>query len=292
MKGFSHYTSESWSAKYKRSIDCSHPKGFSQRAHCQGKRKQGVDESARLTPRRKEVLGAIGRAAQDTIERGIPDNKREAALHRRQRVRNAVDAAITAQGYGKSAGERATRKRVVGRKLALSRIDRKMEKHYGERAAAAGENKRGYETRWRKKHMVEGTTRHSPRTGRNSTERERLASKLTAFMETVGARATRLHNTPVTTAWVLAERPKVTSSGYGGAGKHPYHAFVPDATDSEYMYHFKGHYWWSANNSGWWIQSSTRIAIRDARQQWDGLEGGAVATGEWRDGSVTLIRPK
>ena len=24
----------SWSAKYKRSIDCSHPKGFSQRAHC------------------------------------------------------------------------------------------------------------------------------------------------------------------------------------------------------------------------------------------------------------------
>jgi hypothetical protein len=181
MKGFSHYTSESWSAKYKRSVDCSHPKGFSQRAHCAGKRK---------------------------------------------------------------------------RKLG------------------------------------EGVARHSPRTGRNSTERERLASKLTAFMEAVVARATRLHNTPATTAWVLAERPKVTSSGYGGQGKHPYHAFVPDSTDSEYMYHFKGHYWWSANNSGWWIESSTRIAIRDARQQWDGLEGGAVATGEWRDGSVTLIRPK
>jgi hypothetical protein len=27
---------EKWSAKYKRSIDCSNPKGFSQRAHCQG----------------------------------------------------------------------------------------------------------------------------------------------------------------------------------------------------------------------------------------------------------------
>lgn len=31
---------EKWSAKYKRSIDCSNPKGFSQRAHCAGKKKQ------------------------------------------------------------------------------------------------------------------------------------------------------------------------------------------------------------------------------------------------------------
>lgn len=32
--------SESWSQKYKNSINCSHPKGFSQRAHCAGKNKQ------------------------------------------------------------------------------------------------------------------------------------------------------------------------------------------------------------------------------------------------------------
>jgi uncharacterized protein Smg (DUF494 family) len=30
---------EKWSEKYKKSIDCSHPKGFSQRAHCQGRKK-------------------------------------------------------------------------------------------------------------------------------------------------------------------------------------------------------------------------------------------------------------
>ena len=30
-------TNEGWSEKYKRSIDCDNPKGFSQRAHCQGK---------------------------------------------------------------------------------------------------------------------------------------------------------------------------------------------------------------------------------------------------------------
>jgi hypothetical protein len=30
---------EKWSQKYKDSINCSNPKGFSQRAHCQGKNK-------------------------------------------------------------------------------------------------------------------------------------------------------------------------------------------------------------------------------------------------------------
>ena len=31
--------SEAWSAKYKKSIDCDNPKGFSQRAHCRGREK-------------------------------------------------------------------------------------------------------------------------------------------------------------------------------------------------------------------------------------------------------------
>jgi hypothetical protein len=30
---------EGWSAKYKKSINCSNPRGFSQRAHCQGRKK-------------------------------------------------------------------------------------------------------------------------------------------------------------------------------------------------------------------------------------------------------------
>ena len=33
-------THESWSEKYKRSINCNNPKGFSQRAHCQGRKKK------------------------------------------------------------------------------------------------------------------------------------------------------------------------------------------------------------------------------------------------------------
>ena len=35
---------EKWSKKYKDSIDCSNPKGFSQRAHCQGKKKKQMSE--------------------------------------------------------------------------------------------------------------------------------------------------------------------------------------------------------------------------------------------------------
>jgi ribosomal protein L37AE/L43A len=30
---------EKWSEKYEKSINCNNPKGFSQRAHCQGKKK-------------------------------------------------------------------------------------------------------------------------------------------------------------------------------------------------------------------------------------------------------------
>ena len=37
---------EKWTKKYKDSIDCKNPKGFSQKAHCQGKKKKiETDES-------------------------------------------------------------------------------------------------------------------------------------------------------------------------------------------------------------------------------------------------------
>jgi hypothetical protein len=36
---------EKWSQKYKSSIDCSNPKGFSQKAHCQGKKKKETVEA-------------------------------------------------------------------------------------------------------------------------------------------------------------------------------------------------------------------------------------------------------
>ena len=46
------FITEKWSASYKKSIDCNNPKGFSQKAHCAGKKKnedissmtKGIDE--------------------------------------------------------------------------------------------------------------------------------------------------------------------------------------------------------------------------------------------------------
>ena len=39
---------EKWSAKYKRSIDCNNPKGFSQRAHCAGRKKKKTESFSNL----------------------------------------------------------------------------------------------------------------------------------------------------------------------------------------------------------------------------------------------------
>jgi len=49
---------EKWSQKYKRSIDCNNPKGFSQRAHCQGRKKKDLDEYGRtLKMARRQGVG-------------------------------------------------------------------------------------------------------------------------------------------------------------------------------------------------------------------------------------------
>jgi hypothetical protein len=40
---------EEWSQKYKKSINCSHPKGFSQKAHCAGKKKHNEDITMEMT---------------------------------------------------------------------------------------------------------------------------------------------------------------------------------------------------------------------------------------------------
>ena len=44
--GVSENVKEDWSQKYKKSINCSNPKGFSQKAHCQGRKKNELVEEA------------------------------------------------------------------------------------------------------------------------------------------------------------------------------------------------------------------------------------------------------
>ena len=49
MKTFKQFK-ESWSNKYKKSIDCSNPKGFSQKAHCAGRDKGARGEATKSNP--------------------------------------------------------------------------------------------------------------------------------------------------------------------------------------------------------------------------------------------------
>jgi len=48
---------EEWSAKYKRSINCKNPKGFSQRAHCQGRKKNEGNDPKTGTGKKPEGSG-------------------------------------------------------------------------------------------------------------------------------------------------------------------------------------------------------------------------------------------
>ena len=48
---------EGWSEKYKKSIDCNNPKGFSQKAHCAGKKKRKSENVMKLTKSKlKEMI--------------------------------------------------------------------------------------------------------------------------------------------------------------------------------------------------------------------------------------------
>jgi hypothetical protein len=63
--------SESWSQKYKDSINCSHPKGFSQKAHCAGKKKH--DESVEMEMTCPDCGMCETHGNLNEIKKGQPD---------------------------------------------------------------------------------------------------------------------------------------------------------------------------------------------------------------------------
>lgn len=72
------FLNDEWSKKYKRSINCSSPKGFSQRAHCAGRKKNESVELDEIDRRgflrgmgAAALAGATGAAAAGDLERDI-----------------------------------------------------------------------------------------------------------------------------------------------------------------------------------------------------------------------------
>ena len=56
MKKITKQKNEGWSEKYKKSIDCNNPKGFSQKAHCAGKKKKSENVMKLTKSKLKEMI--------------------------------------------------------------------------------------------------------------------------------------------------------------------------------------------------------------------------------------------
>ena len=69
MRAFE-FINEKWSDKYKRSINCSNPKGFSQRAHCQGRKKNEDIQLSELNI--PQTLNFIKKAHGDQLYGKLP----------------------------------------------------------------------------------------------------------------------------------------------------------------------------------------------------------------------------
>ena len=70
----SEFITEKWTAKYKRSINCNSPKGFSQRAHCQGRKKktnEGIFTEAQSNKLFKYIETSLKNAGYKKLGTGI-----------------------------------------------------------------------------------------------------------------------------------------------------------------------------------------------------------------------------
>jgi hypothetical protein len=94
-----------WSDKYKRSIDCDNPKGFSQRAHCQGKKKR-MEEGVKMTALDKFRKAAAEREKKHAeIEKQSKEKPNlKAAIDRLEKHVTKEDAPVNNVGGGQVAG--------------------------------------------------------------------------------------------------------------------------------------------------------------------------------------------
>lgn len=89
---------ENWSEKYKRSIDCSNPKGFSQRAHCQGRKKTNEQVDV------KSFMRYINEAKEETITDFVRFAAKQLGLQQEPNIEfvDVRDGSMTTAAYSPS----------------------------------------------------------------------------------------------------------------------------------------------------------------------------------------------
>lgn len=89
---FSGEMKEKWSENYKKSINCKNPKGFSQRAHCQGRKKkmqEAINESVRTQAAQlKDIARKFSKESDGSTEK---DNIEKMILILKRQLRKGID---------------------------------------------------------------------------------------------------------------------------------------------------------------------------------------------------------
>ena len=77
------FATEGWSQKYKKSINCSHPKGFSQRAHCAGKKKQNESTEMEMVCETCGMCETHGDHSQPNLDEACWDTYKQVGMKKK-----------------------------------------------------------------------------------------------------------------------------------------------------------------------------------------------------------------
>ena len=91
--------SEEWSSKYKQSIDCNNPKGFSQRAHCRGRKKVNEEKKDHEYSMARSQLKTIKNAASRLEKKMGKKGEGELKAWVQSKITKAADYIDTAADY-------------------------------------------------------------------------------------------------------------------------------------------------------------------------------------------------
>ena len=86
-----------WSNKYKKSIDCNNPKGFSQKAHCAGRKKR-KESVMKLSELKLEIRKAINERSVNAIrtaqDKNLDDIQKALDFYKKNKHTDKKDAFI------------------------------------------------------------------------------------------------------------------------------------------------------------------------------------------------------
>jgi len=132
MKKITKQKNEGWSEKYKKSIDCSNPKGFSQKAHCAGRKKKRENVMKLSKEKLKEIIEE--EYFNYLVEKNVPTNPSKWAYYKSQAKKkfdvypSAYANAWAAKMYKKAGGGW---RKTKGENIELKKKDKNSSIPYG-----------------------------------------------------------------------------------------------------------------------------------------------------------------